>query len=90
MSNVREALSPGFCAVLHVGLYAPRFGSPTRELLLNPAAGTAVRYAIARHLPRAMWKGRALHVHLKSILGIVNVPCPPRAMPGRRRRPDAR
>ncbi len=44
--HVREAVGRGLVAVVHVGLYDPRFGSPTRDQLQNPEAADAVRTAL--------------------------------------------
>jgi DNA gyrase subunit B len=54
-ATVRAALAPGLVAILHVGLYAPEFGGPTRTQLESPAAGAAVRSALARD---AEWVAR--------------------------------
>jgi DNA gyrase subunit B len=50
---VRELLEPGLVAVLHVGLFEPRFGAPTRDQLLTPLAGWVVRRAIVDAFPFA-------------------------------------
>ena len=73
-ASIREVLAPGLLAMLHVGLYSPRFGSPKREQLLNPAAGIAVQRAIERHLPRAMCASDALRCYLMPLLGITKIP----------------
>lgn len=47
----RERVGRGLVAVVHVGLYAPKWGDPTKERLDNPAAHTAVSNAIKMALP---------------------------------------
>lgn len=48
---ILDLLGPGLVAVLHVGLFDPSFGGPTREHLSTPLAGPAVERAIAEALP---------------------------------------
>ncbi|MEM9189620.1 MAG: ATP-binding protein [Myxococcota bacterium] len=45
-----ECLRPGLIAVVHAGLYDPRFGSPTRDRLMSPEARVAVRELTTGHL----------------------------------------
>lgn len=47
----RQRVSGGLVAVVHAGLYAPRFGDPTANRLLNPEAQKAVSAAVALALP---------------------------------------
>lgn len=46
LAHVREALALGLVAVVHVGLYDPKYGSPRRDHLKSPEAGEAVKSAL--------------------------------------------
>jgi DNA gyrase/topoisomerase IV subunit B len=41
--GVRPKIAPGLLAAVHVGLYAPQFGGPTRDRITSPEAADAVR-----------------------------------------------
>ncbi len=49
---LRARLEPGLVAICNVALFDPRFGGPTRDQLLSPVAGRAVRAAIVQAPPR--------------------------------------
>lgn len=52
--SVVESLGRGLVAILHVGLFHPSFGGPTREHLSTPLAGPAVERAIVDSWPAAL------------------------------------
>jgi len=54
---LREVLGDGMTAAVHVALYAPRFGAPTRDLLVSPE-GRRACYAIARDGFRRVLRNR--------------------------------
>jgi DNA gyrase subunit B len=65
---VRDLLAPGVVAVLHVGLFDPSFGSPTRDHLATPLAGPAVRRAIVEALPNLLRGDATLRAFLEEML----------------------
>ncbi|MEM7158556.1 MAG: ATP-binding protein [Myxococcota bacterium] len=52
LSPVRLDRVPGFVGAVHVGLYDPRFGGPTRDLLADGEARSAVHEVVAHRLPQ--------------------------------------
>ena len=52
-------VEPGLIAIVHVGLYHPRWGNPTKEQLVSPIAGEVVAKMLAGPLGDA-WPLRAL------------------------------
>lgn len=56
----REALGEGLVAVLHVGLYDPRWGAPTRDRLVSPEARDAVREVVSERLQLVLRRKLAL------------------------------
>jgi DNA gyrase/topoisomerase IV subunit B len=50
VSPLREVLGPGLVAVVHAGLYHPRFGDPRRDRLVNPEVSIAVSEVVAASL----------------------------------------
>jgi DNA gyrase subunit B len=69
-ARIRKALMPGLVAIVHVGLYAPRFGGPMRAQLESPAAGAAVRRVLQTDLPVAMLADQPLRTLMCDRLGI--------------------
>jgi DNA gyrase subunit B len=55
IEHVREAIGCGLVAIVHVGLYAPEFANPTRDLLKSPRAAEAVCAAIQTCLDPEQW-----------------------------------
>lgn len=49
-AKVREQLAPGLLAVVHAGLYDPRFGGPTRDRLSSDEARQSVVAAFVDHV----------------------------------------
>jgi DNA gyrase subunit B len=72
--DVRAALAPGLAAIIHVGLYSPRFGGPTREHLVSPVAGIAVRQVIERDLAGALSFDHELRSFLVQRIGLPQAP----------------
>ena len=66
---VRLALAPGLVGIVHVGLYAPRFGGPTREHLTSPVAGKVVRQVLERDLSDSVQQDDRLRRFLEHRLG---------------------
>jgi DNA gyrase subunit B len=60
VEHVREAIGCGLVAVLDVGMYDARFGSPTRDQLCSPEAAKAVRAAVRDAL--SIDDGRTWHL----------------------------
>jgi DNA gyrase subunit B len=56
----RAAVDDGLIAVVHAGLYAAKWGAPTKDRLLNPEAGRAVSDAVAAALPAHLTRYPAL------------------------------
>lgn len=55
--HVREAIGCGLVAIVHVGLYHARFGSPSQDQLKNPEAAGAVCAAVRASLADGAWHG---------------------------------
>jgi len=71
--DMREKLSPGLVAVVHVGLFHPKWGNPTKDHLTTPEAGHAVYTVIERDLPSATKRDRRLAGFLRTRLGIKDI-----------------
>lgn len=63
--RLRERLEPGLIALVHVGLFQPQWGSPSRDQLVSPAAGMAVARLLARTIPQAARRNPALLARLR-------------------------
>jgi DNA gyrase/topoisomerase IV subunit B len=71
--GLRDDLSAGLMAVVHVGLFHPKWGNPTKDHLTTPEAGHAVYTVIKRDLPRATKRDRRLAGFLRTRLGIKDI-----------------
>jgi DNA gyrase subunit B len=60
----RKRIEPGLIAIVHVGLYDPRWGNPTRDQLVSPIAGEVVAKVLRAQLVEPM----RLHAFFKARL----------------------
>jgi DNA gyrase subunit B len=67
-AKVRDALGPGMIAILHVTMYAPEFGNPSKDQLASPIATTVVKRALANDIPNALSWDKRLRTFLQSRL----------------------
>ena len=67
--HFRDRVSAGLVAVVHAGLYAPRFGDPTKDRLVNPEAQRAVSDALAMAFPAYLTQYPLVRRHLAFLLG---------------------
>lgn len=73
LSLLRDKLRPGLIAVVHVGLFHPTWGNPSKDHLTTPEAGHAVYTVIKRDLPSAAKRDRRLAGFLRTRLGIKDI-----------------
>jgi DNA gyrase subunit B len=64
VSPLREVMGPGIVAVVHAGLYEPRFGNPSRDRLMNPEVRDAVAEVMAGALAARLGDEPALVARL--------------------------
>jgi hypothetical protein len=57
-------------AILHVGLFDPKFRSPTRSLLETPSARIAVRASLMQTLPQVLRSSTELGAFLRQRLAV--------------------
>lgn len=65
----KKCIEPGLIAIVHVGLYDPRWGNPTRDQLLSPIAGEVV----AKVLRAQLVEGKQLRAFFEARLRAVAV-----------------
>lgn len=67
--RLREALGPGLRAIVHVGMYETKWAGPTKEQLLSPAAGRAVRRVMREDAQRVLFERSPTRAFLLGRLG---------------------